>query len=1681
MRRNPHRPAIRFWSLVVLLLCAVAVPALAYHPNHQLGFSPEGTYQGLDQLDNVDLFSGKLSATLSIGPFLLTYNSNVWKYQQVVEGGQVRIEAHPDRIRVGGLGWHLGFGEVYSPVHALNDTGRWMFVGADGGRRVFYDQLHRGEDDGARKVLYTRDGSYLRLRRHNAFFVDIEFPDGTTRRYNSWTGGLGTKYRLEKVWSRFASAADPDARVAYNADFTVWTMTNRYGRVHRVTSSRQYPWLEVVTRVEVGMVGGVAAPYEFDYTPTAIDRSCKDTASTPHRITVPLLRAIALPDGTRFEMPSYHTTCAGGIADVSGALRELVLPTGGALRWTYQEYEFPPGSSNSVFNTAAGVATRSTVKKDGTTVGTWRYRTTGFGAGPSGRPADDPKMTTEVVYPSDDLGRSTGCSKHYFNARYWQTPSQGRGWEYGLAFDYAQSHGGRFLSSQVWTDATTGGACTGELVRSTYLEFRRDATPGNGSDPAADWYNTNRQVVATRTVFHDDGDRWLDVQHEEFDGLGHFRRQKTTGTFRGTSANQEERTLYTNFNRVSGTYPSAGYAPPAPSEPWILGIHDYMRTVENDAFGQTVQRVEVGFEPDTGFLFCTRVRKRDAARRAHDVLTTYERNSLGQVTDVKTYGGDIQSLPTSGGGCGAAPPEPEYWQRHAYASGVRVSTRPIEPDGTPGPYLTLDVDVDPTTGVVTTSRDASGLAVHFGYDLLGRKDSIAPAEGAKTDIDFLAASATAGARVIVQLRDPQTGAALTRSETWLDDFGRLWRDRNRLPGNVWNERETLYNPRGWVASVSEWANLQKKTSFLDFDPFGRATRIRPPDGSSHDRLVTYEGVRRITDRVKVAQVSGEAYVARSREYDSHGRLRRVEEPSGAGGSLVATNYDYDVASRLTRLRSGANPVQERRYDYDNRGFLLSETHPEKGVAGNGTVTYGDRDSRGLVRRVTDGPSDLAFGYDFLGRRTHIWDRNANHRVVVQLDYDGALGHGAGKLWRAKRNQWVDVPWVPGSAKTRAQVVETFDYLGRGGAVSRKRTSVDVGGEQINLSQTYTWTSLGQVAELGWAGQSVANRFDQGLLTEVVGWGTVDYHPSGLWHHVEHANQVQDLQTADPDFSRRTGALWTLGSSAGPVGTGDMAWDGAGNVKGIGVWSFAYDGVGRLVNSDFANWRQQFSYDPFGNLTAKTTTPPSGGSPTTLSFPIDQNSNRLGGLAYTYDAAGNLTSWGSNVYTWNESGLMEHDRAGGLDWVFLYNVGGERVATLMPSSIPVVRWTDRDIGNRMITEYFQVGSLGAPGSTITTKRYIYAGGRLLASDGPAGIRHYHLDHLGSVRMTTDGNGDPVFGLSYLPYGVPAGANDTSEILQFTGHERDHPTGLDYMHARFYTQVMGRFLSVDRLRGAPSVPQSLNRYAYVLGSPLTLVDPNGREFQGFGATLVTNITKPEERPEGYSRAAALGFTGISQLAVGSLEGIAGIALMPAKPAPLLFVDGAVTRVTGFRSLLEADYQARLGLYYEGRGRFPLRPTVPGLQLGRSFGRPPAPRPIPAVAPDALPTFEEVINVNGEQAQLPLIPLTAPGVAAPDELREEAAGASSASSSSSSSSTQTIAHGSTTICNQQSCFQVGIEGSSREEISNEARRIANEINAVGGLNELISGSCIVGACFGGGGGGGTGVSAWTIIYAF
>jgi RHS repeat-associated protein len=330
--------------------------------------------------------------------------------------------------------------------------------------------------------------------------------------------------------------------------------------------------------------------------------------------------------------------------------------------------------------------------------------------------------------------------------------------------------------------------------------------------------------------------------------------------------------------------------------------------------------------------------------------------------------------------------------------------------------------------------------------------------------------------------------------------------------------------------------------------------------------------------------------------------------------------------------------------------------------------------------------------------------------------------------------------------------------------------------------------------------------------------------------------------------------------------GTYTYDGSGNITAISGMndSYLYDAAGRLVQAsantaDHAN-SQTFSYDAFGNLVEIDASIRIGaatypvGSATILG--VDSRTNRLtntapcnapgtptcvAASARGYDAAGNLRgSLNGDEYDFNAlDQIAERRGAGGLRQRYLYDANGERAAILyLPANGAVPSNVDFTLrgSTPQVLRTVRASGTGANATWSWREDYVYRNARLLGSvvtDGSASGKrgHFHPDHLGTPRLITDDRGYKIALHTYWPFGEEApGSEADTERMKFTGHERDFGDGperdLDYMHARHYAPVAGRFLSVDPARGTPAAPQTMNRYAYTAGNPVRAVDPSGR---------------------------------------------------------------------------------------------------------------------------------------------------------------------------------------------------------------------------------------------------------------
>ena len=136
-----------------------------------------------------------------------------------------------------------------------------------------------------------------------------------------------------------------------------------------------------------------------------------------------------------------------------------------------------------------------------------------------------------------------------------------------------------------------------------------------------------------------------------------------------------------------------------------------------------------------------------------------------------------------------------------------------------------------------------------------------------------------------------------------------------------------------------------------------------------------------------------------------------------------------------------------------------------------------------------------------------------------------------------------------------------------------------------------------------------------------------------------------------------------------------------------------------------------------------------------------------------------------------------------------------------------------------------------------------------------IKYQFTDHLGTTRYTVgmtwhtpDSWFDPYTLEStespsnMTPYGafLAPQAQDLEELAlwnetllridpaQFTGKSRDVESRLDYFGARYYSNQISRWMSVDPLiiqKGNTKIPQKWNLFSYVRSNPLIYFDPHG----------------------------------------------------------------------------------------------------------------------------------------------------------------------------------------------------------------------------------------------------------------
>jgi len=126
--------------------------------------------------------------------------------------------------------------------------------------------------------------------------------------------------------------------------------------------------------------------------------------------------------------------------------------------------------------------------------------------------------------------------------------------------------------------------------------------------------------------------------------------------------------------------------------------------------------------------------------------------------------------------------------------------------------------------------------------------------------------------------------------------------------------------------------------------------------------------------------------------------------------------------------------------------------------------------------------------------------------------------------------------------------------------------------------------------------------------------------------------------------------------------------------------------------------------------------------------------------------------------------------------------------------------------------------------------VYGADLISREDSDGNMSVYHFDRRGSTVALTDTDGNITDRYAYDPYGrIRNRSGSTQNRFTYCGSSGvvQDCNGLYCMRGRYYDPILMRFIQKDQMNsGKLNNPQTLNRYAYARGNPITFTDPRGQ---------------------------------------------------------------------------------------------------------------------------------------------------------------------------------------------------------------------------------------------------------------
>lgn len=749
-----------------------------------------------------------------------------------------------------------------------------------------------------------------------------------------------------------------------------------------------------------------------------------------------------------------------------------------------------------------------------------------------------------------------------------------------------------------------------------------------------------------------------------------------------------------------------------------------------------------------------------------------------------------------------------------------------------GDKVTFEYDAN---GNRTVVNHPDGTSSRFEYDALNRCTSVQKPDGRVTQYTY---------------------NSMNKVEKVLLPNGRFVKMTYDLQGQLIMRQDSHGRTEHFeytsMGQLSRYIDSNDHITEYRYNPGGQLCSVRGPLGNVY--RYEYDACqRRVASYLNndlmenyqydaLGRLSGAWSIADGQSYYKHDLNNNITQVQDALGHI--TNYEYDALGHLIRVVDALGHVTE--YCYDEVGNRTQ------------TIQYANNEG--------DNPSEHTqeqfYGYDLMGRITshtnalglvESYQYDEMGRLVIKQATDGISTHyaylpGTNLLSTVQNEE--DVVNYHYDNEGRLSSIE--DWLGTTDYKWNEEGQLIQVDDVHNQKVQYQWDNRGRCASLLYpSGQEVHYQYDQFNRLVELAQGENRYRYAYDSYGRLSSKQFADGNQLTYNYSP-AGRLASLSlvNQDSLLMRREYEYNEVGNLVSLDIRTpdaqqsrrYEYDGLSQLVASyDQNSLIEQFEYDAFGNRIRAR--------------------NESGEQHFLYNQANQLVSeWGYNDkanYDYDMRGNRISRQDGSGQTLYSYNWFNQLTEVQLPSQ-QIHRYDYNALGHR-ISEH-KISPDGRAQSfrnvidplrrrerpierqSEQTESETYLWDYSLLSDGAG--RQFMGGELGNIVAHWDERGH----LEALRY-ASFGQTESSLSFGYTGHGYSPDTGLVYAENRYYDPRTAQFLSVDRVKGVASQPQSLNSYTYVWNNPMNLVDLDGN----YPMSIY---------PEGYKRDLTPGGCGIHE---------------------------------------------------------------------------------------------------------------------------------------------------------------------------------------------------------------------------